>query len=153
MKKLLACLFASLLCTVGAASDTAYSAVDDAPAIAEDPGSCESPDTERIAEDVIEAWRASLPKTDVAAPIPCPGERTCPSTCGGITPCRKGTGGSTLDLGVKKCERSDGSEFKCTGPTTIHVVTTNCTQCPCCSAQPACLCPIDCGVDVTLTCQ
>lgn len=86
----------------------------------------------------------------------------CPAvrTCAGGNSCSTFPGAcqiteliSDVDTGSSSCVRG-GSPIQCLFPgETIHVLTFSCGQCPCCTQVPyACICPLDCGQAVQLTC-
>jgi hypothetical protein len=85
----------------------------------------------------------------------CPQTRDC---AGGANSCKQSPGacqanGKTLDTdtGDEACQLSNGSVVRCLFGT-IHIYTTKCGQCPCCSTFPACFCPLNCGERVTIGC-
>ena len=109
----------------------------------------------RTAAAIVEEWKV---KAQPMAVPDCPEESdTCAgntTACGGNNPCQASGQSSTVDTGVDKCRRSDGQLLNCIpGGQTVHVTTTACAQCSCCSQIPACFCPNDCGEVITLSCQ
>ena len=113
------------------------------------PSTCQS----RTAAEIVEQWKA---KVQPMAIPDCPEESdTCNSkVCGGITPCQTSSSSSSVDTGFAKCFKAQGELFNCNaGGATVHLTTTACVQCPCCTAEPRCLCPLDCGEVVALSCQ
>ncbi len=82
--------------------------------------------------------------------LPCPTESDCTGPAGNgntcsTNPANCGAGpGQKIDTGQRACSQG-GLIFKCPRGSTIVIKTANCFQCPCCSTQPACLCPNDCG--------
>ncbi len=80
----------------------------------------------------------------------CPIESDCTGPAGNgntcsTNPANCGAGpGQKTDTGWKACSQG-GLIFRCPLGQTIIIKSANCSQCRCCSQQPACVCPIDCG--------
>ena len=148
-------LFATCMAVSAAAEQSASAvlpSVDDWPA-EQDAGTCGG----KSAEEILREYKL---RAEESAIPPCPENTTCAgggTVCGGSTPCAA-TGGTTLtDTGDRKCDDGNPPPFMCPQDETIHIVTRDCNQCPCCTAEPfPCFCPNPplCGSAVTgFVCQ
>jgi hypothetical protein len=154
-------LLASFVLTLGAAAaaDPAASPPADplalAPAtrcLADDPGASWS--VEFAPGAVVEAQPSAT-----ASPPPCPVERDCTGPAGHGNTCATNSANcqvsgpaTRIDTGNPQCTLPDGSTFTCPPYQTIHIKSAPCTHCRCCSTNPACLCPLDCGSVVRWGC-
>jgi hypothetical protein len=113
---------------------------------------CES----RSAQDVVEQWRKQLDSKRVDSPLPCPETSTCggaPGSCSLGGTCQWSGQITKEDTGLSECQLPSGDLLSCHGQKTVHVTTIPCEHCPCCSAPHPCPCPLDCGENVTLSCE
>ena len=85
--------------------------------------------------DEIQTVEPADPSAMGGTYLPCPTTSNC---VGGANKCRANpancaaTGSSSsIDFGSAACELPSGSLFKCKGGRTVHLVTTQCEQCPC----------------------
>jgi hypothetical protein len=86
-------------------------------------------------------------------PPPCPTESTCSGCQPGAIGCAPAGSSTDEDLGFDRCVRPDGPPFSCSSGASVHLVTTQCTRCPCCKGKkPSCVCPEACGPKRELVC-
>ena len=93
---------------------------------------------------------ASVQKSTISGLPACPTTSlTCvggstSEKCRGSSFCRAGSVTQLIDTGNTQCD-DNGTTVTCGPGKTIQIKQIPCSQCPCCSQQPACLCPNDCG--------
>lgn len=94
----------------------------------------------------------------VSSGIPdCPATQNCTGghiSCTGESPCQANGPYRDTDTGSSQCNRN-GQTLVCVFGT-IHVRVQACGYCPCCTAQPACVCPAQpsgCGTAIILVCK
>lgn len=99
------------------------------------------------------------PEAAAPAPPPCPVDRDCTGPAGNGNTCMTNPAnchvagpGTVTDTGQRACTLPSGHYFVCGGGATIVIKSAPCTQCPCCSQFPACLCPLNCGQVVRWGC-
>ena len=163
-KVMLLLVVAAIVAAIGAVASDPVERSEAAPApppptadAAPEPDTADGPTCQyRSAEEIVQEWRAA-PRERTAEPPPCPAEnQNCSSTntCAGSNSCGISGFSSDQDTGLQKCRFADGSLLNCTPHgQTVHISTTPCSQCPCCTAQPfSCICPIQCAQVIRVIC-